>query len=263
MKYAVISDVHANPSALKTVLEDSSDYGVAKWICLGDVVGYGPDASGAIQLIRREADVCLMGNHDAAVAAVIGSDGFSLSAVQGIRRHCNETDVEERQWLAGLDFVFADGDMACVHGDFVQPKAFNYIRSVDDAIRSLNERRETVLFVGHTHKPAVFVRNSDGTVQEVGCPEALNLEDGCRYLINVGSVGYPRYELCSTYCVYDTEKKSVIFRRVPFDFDGYERALAKQDVALPSWFEGLKIEARKQRNEDVRTFWQMLKNIMR
>ena len=258
-----MSDIHANPSALKTVLKDLQDMSVEKLICLGDVVGYGPDAIGAIQLIRKEADVCVMGNHDAAVAAVIGSEGFSLSAVQGIRRHCNETGVEERQWLAGLDFVFADGDMACAHGDFVKPDAFNYICSADDAIRSLNERRETVLFVGHTHKPAVFVLNPDGAVREIDSPEALNLEAGCRYLINVGSVGYPRYGLWSTYCVYDTAKKSVVFHRVPFDFDGYERALARQDVALPSWFEGLKIEARKQRNEDARTFWQMLKNIVR
>ena len=79
MRYAVISDIHANSSTLKAVLRELYDLKVEKLICLGDVVGYGPDASGAIQLIRREADVCLMGNHDAAVAAVIGSDGFSLS----------------------------------------------------------------------------------------------------------------------------------------------------------------------------------------
>ena len=43
MKYAIISDVHANPTALERVLEDSARYGVEKVICAGDVVGYGPD----------------------------------------------------------------------------------------------------------------------------------------------------------------------------------------------------------------------------
>ena len=70
MKYAIISDIHANPVALEKVLSDSARYGVEKVICAGDVVGYGPDPVGTIRILRESNIPVVMGNHDAAVAGV-------------------------------------------------------------------------------------------------------------------------------------------------------------------------------------------------
>ena len=47
MKYAIISDVHANPAALEKVLADAKLCGADKVVCAGDVVWYGPDLAGA------------------------------------------------------------------------------------------------------------------------------------------------------------------------------------------------------------------------
>lgn len=263
MKYAILSDIHANPMALEAVLGDSRDCGVTKRICLGDVVGYGPDAPGAIRLVRENLDVCLLGNHDAAVAARISGADFSLSALQGIRRHRSETTVTDRQWLAGLDLVFSEGDMACTHGEFVTPQAFDYIHSAEDARRSLDVRAEKLLFVGHTHKSAVFALDFNGTFSEFAQPTEIKIEDGCRYLINVGSVGYPRYEPWSTYCIYDTGSKTLAVRRLPFDFCGYRRMMAREHVVLPSWFEDLGDGVRiRKGSKEPRTFWQMLKKLV-
>ena len=67
MRYAIISDVHANETALRAVLADAADARAEKIICLGDVLGYGPDPVAALELVYRRAHVCLAGNLDDAV----------------------------------------------------------------------------------------------------------------------------------------------------------------------------------------------------
>jgi predicted phosphodiesterase len=67
MRYAILSDVHANEAALRTVLTDATDMHVKRIVCLGDVFGYGPDPVEALELTCRRAHVCLAGNHDLAV----------------------------------------------------------------------------------------------------------------------------------------------------------------------------------------------------
>ena len=43
MLYAIVSDIHGNYNAWAAVLEDIRDIGVDRIICLGDIVGYGPE----------------------------------------------------------------------------------------------------------------------------------------------------------------------------------------------------------------------------
>ena len=76
MIYAVISDVHANPWALQRALDDARAQGAEKFVCLGDVVGYGPDAVGAAKLARKAFDVVVLGNHDAATAGLISLENL-------------------------------------------------------------------------------------------------------------------------------------------------------------------------------------------
>ena len=54
MKYAIISDIHANPAALERVLADAERCGTEKVVCAGDVVGipwarYASCANGGYQ----------------------------------------------------------------------------------------------------------------------------------------------------------------------------------------------------------------------
>src|ERR1043165_6018844 len=64
---AVISDIHANVSALKAVLADIAARKIDRIICLGDTVGYGPDPLECVDLVREKCAWALMGNHDFAV----------------------------------------------------------------------------------------------------------------------------------------------------------------------------------------------------
>jgi len=67
MRALIISDIHANLTALEAVLLDGGKFD-AVW-CLGDLVGYGPDPNECVERIRSLPGlVCLQGNHDAALS---------------------------------------------------------------------------------------------------------------------------------------------------------------------------------------------------
>ena len=78
MRYLIFSDVHANLEALEAVLDDASN--VDEVWCLGDVVGYGPDPNGCVELIRSRPHRCIAGNHDWATAGKLDLDDFHRDA---------------------------------------------------------------------------------------------------------------------------------------------------------------------------------------
>lgn len=240
MRYAILSDIHANPSALKSVLKDIQRQKTDKIVCLGDVVGYGPDAESAIRIVREKVDVCIMGNHDAAVAGKITGEGFSLNALRGVKRHRDETSEKSRVWLGNLPYLYEGDGFVCAHGEFSAPEKFNYIMTPLDALASWSARKEQVMFIGHTHVPSIFALSPTSAPSVFPTGEGLVLQDGWRYIVNVGSAGYPRHEPKVSYCVYDTKARTIDIRRLPFDFNEYEREMLKRNVELPSWFERLK-----------------------
>jgi len=69
MRILVMSDIHANYTALEAVLKDAGP--VDETWCLGDIVGYGPDPNACVEEIREQPMLtCLLGNHDVAVRIV-------------------------------------------------------------------------------------------------------------------------------------------------------------------------------------------------
>ena len=67
MRYAIISDIHGNREALDVCLSDARHQGVDAVLCLGDLIGYGPDPNEVVERVREEADIIVGGNHDAGV----------------------------------------------------------------------------------------------------------------------------------------------------------------------------------------------------
>ena len=105
MKYAIISDIHANPAALERVLADAERCGAEKVVCAGDVVGYGPDPAGAIRILRERGIPTVMGNHDAAVSGWRDTDGMIDTAREGTERHRRELGKGDLDWLRALPYV--------------------------------------------------------------------------------------------------------------------------------------------------------------
>ena len=258
MRYAILSDIHANAAALKAVLTDAADMRAERIVCLGDVLGYGPEPVETLELIYRRAHVCLAGNHDDAVAGRYPVEDFTEIAAAAVLRHRAALAQKAIDWLRRLphscEFQSAeggseDGAFACAHGEFYDPKRFGYVLEPADAMPSWRERTEQLLFVGHTHKPGIFVLGESG-VPHALAPMDFSLEPGKRYLVNVGSVGYPRSGACrSFYCIYDDQSRTVHFRSLPFDLDGYRAKMNGQGMDEAPW---IKARVRERKPAEIR-----------
>lgn len=218
MRYAVISDVHANEEALRRVLADIATQHVGRIVCLGDVVGYGPMPAAALSLVRASAAVTLAGNHDDAVSGRLDPKDFVDLAGEAVSRHRAALSAADLAWLRARPYTCQFGGAVAAHGDVADPKKFYYVEEASDAEANFAATEARLVFVGHTHVPCVFVTGASGKVHRLE-PQDFALEEGKRYIVNPGSVGYPRERngAChSTYVIYDDETGSVVFRSLPF-----------------------------------------------
>lgn len=241
MRYAVFSDVHAYPPALEKVLADAEAQRADVKICLGDVVGYGPDPVGSVSLCRRACDVVVAGNHDAAVARRIDTRTFIARAQEAVNWHRDRLLESDVEWLAKLPMSEVREDFIAVHGELHQrdghlAAGFGYVLDVFGAssVFAALPPEIGIAFVGHTHVADVWIqRGQEMPLQQL--PDSFVRVPGARYVVNVGAVGYPRFERETTYVIYDSEKGSVTFRHLPFDFEDYARAMDAQGVEPPIW----------------------------
>lgn len=222
MLIAVISDIHANVQALEAVIADAKARGVDNFICLGDIVGYGASPRESLELVRATCSVVLAGNHDDAVSWRLQLDDFVPEARDSVLRHRSALTRADIAYLSSLPYTFqaagSDPQLAFSHADFVDPPKFYYTSDTNDAAANFAARSEQILFVGHTHVPELFVTGESGNVYRLDAQD-FTFEQGKRYIVSVGSVGYPRATngFCeSSYVIYDDESRSVTFHTVPF-----------------------------------------------
>lgn len=218
MRYAIFSDVHANPTALGRLVSDARRLGVERWLCLGDVVGYGPQPVEALALVRALDATVLAGNHDDAVSGRGSAESFVDLAAEAVARHRAALSETDRSFLGRLPYRAHFASAVAVHGDFTDPRGFNYVDDEASAAANFAAEDAPLAFVGHTHVPCIFLTGSSGRVYRLP-PQDFLIEPGKRYLVNPGSVGYPREAdgVCrSSYVIYDTADSSVRFRFLPF-----------------------------------------------
>ena len=208
MRLAVLSDIHANLEALRAVLREADQRGADTVVCLGDVVGYGPDPEACIDLVRERCDATVMGNHDAAVALETGADILPRDGQVAAAMHRGLISAEQRAWLAGLPLVAEGHGVTLAHaspdrpGEWLRLDSFGAIKAQFDAFET------AVCFIGHSHKPAV-VSDAVGVTR---------VRPGHRYLINVGSVGQPRdQDPRAAFGLFDTEATEYELVRVHYD----------------------------------------------
>lgn len=253
MRYAIVSDVHSNPLALERVLADAKKLKCDRFVMLGDITGYGYDVRGALDRVREKFDVALMGNHDSACLGLEPEwevqmiSNYDIDVAQ--RRQLGQSDKE---WLEERPYLVVEKGCAFAHGNFINPKNWDYVDSSGGVLANFRSRKERLMFCGHTHiarawelspdeKARVKVKFKSPAVK----PETKSFvpKRGCRYIVNVGSVGYPRHDLCSAYVVWDTTSDRVTFRRLPFDFKGYIMAMLERKVNIPDWLAELLLAA--------------------
>lgn len=218
MRYAILSDIHANRDALDRVLADATAQGAETFICLGDVVGYGPRPAETVSRIRETCAVVLAGNHDDAVSGRGDASDFIDLAGDAVSRHREALGPKELAWLGSLPYSCTLEGAVAAHGDICDPSKFYYVENEDDASANFSAGDWPLLFVGHTHVPGLFLTGHSGTVYHTDAQD-FTIEDGKRYIVNVGSVGYPREangQCLSSYVLYDSAERTVCFRFLPF-----------------------------------------------
>jgi len=233
-RYVVISDVHGNLEALQAVLKFCSKLAPFQLYCLGDVVGYGANPRECLDTLKNEANLILAGNHDLAVASIISAEDFNPMARAAVDWTRDELDEDDLTTLSNLPLVYIDGEYCFTHASPIEPMQFNYVQTMDDVASVLASIGQKFCFVGHTHLP-ILCRMSEkkGRLEVVNEPR-IEIEDGYRYFINVGSTGQPRDnnpDACVV--VLDEEAASLELLRVPYDISACQSKIISE--GLPSY----------------------------
>ncbi len=208
MRLAILSDLHANEQALTSVLAAAEARDVDAIVCLGDVVGYGPDPAPVLNAIRASSAVTVLGNHDAAVATgehigVLPNDGQVAA-----RQHRDHLDQADLDWLAALPLTATFEGVTLAHAAPLDPGEWPRLDSFSIIQRQFSAFETAVCFVGHSHRPAMVSTRMGAT----------KVKPGARYLINVGSVGQPRdHDPRAAFGVFDTETMDYELVRVHYD----------------------------------------------
>lgn len=220
MKYAVISDIHGNAEALRSVLSDIREKEVDVIICLGDIVGYYPEPEECIKLIRDNAAYSVAGNHDYAAIGNIDTRNFTYHAYEAMEWTRLNLSDESRDYIASLPLSIELDSMVFTHSSPANPEQFTYIfpnseEAIKDAFSSMVQK---IVFVGHTHWPFIMMQEEPGIICGIKEKE-VDIDPESYYLINVGSVGQPRNRKPeSTYAFYDTEEQYLSLVSVEYDY---------------------------------------------
>lgn len=188
MPIAVLSDVHANLTALHSVLWDAQQRKVERHYFLGDAVGYGPDPNECVMLIGELATHCVIGNHDAAVANE--SERFNRHALDAINWTRAELTPQNKALLAAMPLTTTAGDALLVHASPYEPEAWHYLSSASSAVAAAGHFTKHLCLIGHSHVP--FIAEITATGRLVRHEETVEFKPDSRYIINAGSVGQPR-----------------------------------------------------------------------
>jgi predicted phosphodiesterase len=233
MRYAILSDIHANLEGLIQVLRSLRKDSIDAYYCLGDIVGYGANPNECIDEIRNVARVSLAGNHDWAAAGAIPFDYFNNFAREAVAWTRAVLTASNSAFLGQLPLVFNDPVMTLVHGTLVDPERFQYMFNSGIARETFEVMQTDVCFVGHTHVAGIFTRESTGSVS-FKARSVVALEKGKKYIVNAGSVGQPRdNNPKAAYCVFDTEDMTVKIKRVAYNTEAARRKII--DAGLPQF----------------------------
>jgi predicted phosphodiesterase len=223
---AILSDIHGNLSALEAVMDDVGQQGVDRIVCLGDVIGYGPEPCACLDRVMG-FEFCILGNHDS--SALFDPEGFNVAAEQAIfwtraQIECGSDGPEESrrrmEYICKMPRTLVQDTVLYVHGsprgptnEYVFPEDTQNPKKMEKLFSLVSH----ICFQGHTHVPGIFTQDLR-FVRPVDTGTGFPVAAEERYLVNVGSVGQPRDgDSRSCYVIHDGEQ--IEYRRVEYDIE--------------------------------------------
>ena len=216
----ILADIHANPIALKAVLDDADE--VDQILCAGDLVDYNPWPLEALAMAEEHHIVSVLGNHDrdCAIGSPIGYNPYAEASCLWTHRQLTEEAKSQLISLPESLRVDVEGQSVFLcHGsprDLVDDYVFPPPVTPKELLRVyLREASSSILVMGHTHVP--FIEEF---------PEG--------WTVNPGSVGQPRdRDPRASYAILtvNTSEVSADLHRVKYDIDEVARRIVA--VGLP------------------------------
>lgn len=229
MKIALISDVHGNLIALESVLEDINKQSVDKIICLGDIIGKGPNSKEAIDICRKECDLVIRGNWDNGIynAYILLNQGQTSEIHDKTLWYINNIGSQRIEYLGSLphstEFYLSGKLVRLFHA---HPQSFNRYYA-DSPIENRLE-----LFDYSNDSDIKY--SADVAVYADIHSVYMQIIHG-KQLINIGSVGNPLDITQASYVILeggnnDGASFNVQFIRVPYDIEKAVAAAKETDV---------------------------------
>ncbi len=218
MRILVMSDIHANYTALEAVLEDAGPTDEV-W-CLGDLVGYGPDPNICVERIRELPMLtCLLGNHDVAAIGNMPFEAFNGDARRSLAWQERVLSADNLDFLRSLpENPKVRGDVTMAHGSPRDP-VWEYIINTLSARLNFDYFDTHWCFVGHSHIQCIFQLDEVRNRVKMEAPtvgQAMPLNG--RAILNPGSVGQPRdRDPRAAYAIFDPEACTWEARRVEYN----------------------------------------------
>lgn len=219
MRYAILSDVHANLAALDRVLAVAKSLHLDRVISLGDLVGFHSRPNDCVARLQAHGAVCVQGNHDIVALGRAEPERFGERARAAILWTRERLTPESRLYLESLPeravvdeaFVICHGSLRSPHEYVKTPEAIEQM--FGDLAREYPAHR--LCFYGHTHRPVIHVSGSpDGQSP----PGRLKIHPDRVYLVNPGSVGEPRDgDWRASFVLYDSDAGEIAFHRVRYN----------------------------------------------
>jgi diadenosine tetraphosphatase ApaH/serine/threonine PP2A family protein phosphatase len=228
---AFLSDIHSNMEALTACLQEADRLGCKRVLCLGDVIGYGPQPREALATIMQRAEFSILGNHEH--GAMFYASDFNPRARAAIdwtrdqlsrRDRPRDENMRFWQYLDGMPKEKREGRMLFVHGsprdpvrEYLVPRDAGDQQKMDECFARMGEAN--LCFVGHSHVPGVYLRSGRFlSPTEIGGAWPV----GEQAMVNIGSVGQPRDgDPRSSFVTYDGDGSNgtVRFHRLAYDVD--------------------------------------------
>jgi diadenosine tetraphosphatase ApaH/serine/threonine PP2A family protein phosphatase len=237
LRYLILSDIHSNLEALQAVMAAAKGK-YNELLCLGDLVGYGPDPNAVITSLRTAAQVVIRGNHDKACSGLIEGEDFNVLARASTRWTRAQLTPQHLDYLRSLPAGPLTVDrFDIVHGSPADED--HYLLGPAEAVPALRALTLQLVFFGHTHHQGGFSLTPAGNLRplypecgEDGEPDTMLILDRWRYLINPGSVGQPRDgDWRAAFLIFNDDTREVEFYRVPYELASTQAKM--EAAALP------------------------------
>jgi len=226
MRVLVISDIHANLTALETVLADAGP--VDETWCLGDVVGYGPDPNEVVERLRDIPNLSIiLGNHDVAVLGQMDYAVFNTEARKSLLWQKKSVTASNLLYLESLpQDTLVCKNVTMAHGSPRDP-VWEYILNTLVARLNFEAFETSYCFVGHSHIQCMFQLDMVKDRVSLDIPRQDVVMELCpRAILNPGSVGQPRdRDPRSSYAIFDPDAETWQARRVEYDVESVQERI--------------------------------------